>query len=82
MTPTETTVAGMYAAALELDVESVGLDDDIFSLGGDSLHAVRVALKLEAGFGIEVPPELMEEPITVRAIAAWVDARLAERPPP
>jgi phthiocerol/phenolphthiocerol synthesis type-I polyketide synthase E len=76
MTPTQEAVALAYAEALE--IEGVGLDDDIFSLGGDSLHAVRIALKLQRVFAIEVPPELMEEPITVRAAAAWIDARLAE----
>jgi acyl carrier protein len=80
MTPTQEAVAAAYADALE--IVDVGLDDDIFTLGGDSLHAVRVALKLQRIFDIEVPPELMEEPITVREAAEWIDSQLAEQVTP
>jgi len=69
---TEKLVAEAFARALESDTLP-GRDDDIFGLGGDSLTAVRVALALERTFGVEVPPELLEEAPSVSLLAAWLD---------
>jgi acyl carrier protein len=74
--PTEALVARMFSEVLER--ESVGLDDDLFELGGDSFDAVRLALKLDRYFKIEVAASLLEEAASVRAIAVWVDRKLAE----
>ncbi len=60
MNAIERVVAEVFADALERE-EPPGPDDSIFSLGGDSLSAVRAALALERRFDVEVPPELMEE---------------------
>ena len=48
-TPTEKTVAEVFAEVLGLD--RVGLDDDFFALGGDSLIATRVTARLQVGAG-------------------------------
>ena len=60
-----------------LDLRWVGLDDDIFTLGGDSFEAVRVALELERRFQIDFPVELLESSGRVRDLAVWIDARTA-----
>lgn len=73
MTPTETILCQVYSATLEVPVVTVG--DDILSLGGDSFHAVRIALELEEKFGIHLPLELFESETSVGEIAAWIDAR-------
>jgi acyl carrier protein len=69
---TERKVAEVYARILEL--KWVTREDDIFSLGGDSVQAVRIALELERLFDIQLPIELLESDGRVRDIAAWIDA--------
>jgi acyl carrier protein len=70
-TETERKVAQIFAETLEL--QWVSADDDIFSLGGDSFEAVRIALELEYHFNIELPVELLEKALRVRDLAAWID---------
>jgi acyl carrier protein len=76
-TETEREVAQVFAQMLE--VEWVSPEDDIFSLGGDSFEAVRIALELEYRFNVEFPVELLETAGRVRDLAAWIDTH--RRPP-
>jgi acyl carrier protein len=69
---TERGVALVFAEVLGL--QWVSPDDDIFTLGGDSFEAVRVALELEKRFQIEFPVELLEHAGRVRELAAWINA--------
>jgi acyl carrier protein len=68
---TERQVAQIFAEILEL--QWVSPEDDIFSLGGDSFEAVRIALELEHRFNVELPAELLESVTCVRDLAAWID---------
>ncbi|HEV2735999.1 MAG TPA: amino acid adenylation domain-containing protein, partial [Longimicrobiaceae bacterium] len=52
-TPTEALLAGIWAETL--GVERVGTGDGFFELGGHSLLAARVASRLRAALGIELP---------------------------
>jgi acyl carrier protein len=70
---TERVVAEVFAEIL--DLERVSADDDIFTLGGDSFEAVRIALELEHRFQIQLPAELLESIGQVRELAAWIDAQ-------
>ncbi|MFD0000459.1 amino acid adenylation domain-containing protein, partial [Nocardia sp. NPDC127526] len=51
-TPAERTVAGVFAEVLGLD--RVGIDDDFFALGGNSLSATRVVARLGEAAGVTV----------------------------
>ena len=42
-----------------LGTGEVGIDDDFFALGGDSILAIRVISRLRAAFGAEVSPRLL-----------------------
>nr|EJI95569.1 non-ribosomal peptide synthase domain TIGR01720 domain protein [Rhodococcus sp. JVH1] len=66
----EETVAGVFADVLGL--ERVGLDDDFFDLGGNSLIATRVISRLEAQLNIRVPVRMLFEVSTVAALAVRV----------
>lgn len=48
-----------------LDVNPVGLDDDFFELGGDSLMATELIISLEKKLGRACPPEF---PVTARTV--------------
>lgn len=75
-----TTQAEVSAICTEvLGLVQVGLDDDLYELGGDSQQAVMIALRIEASLPVELPLEVMESSANVRAIAAWIDAEIACR---
>ncbi|GGR24124.1 non-ribosomal peptide synthetase [Streptomyces roseolus] len=66
-TPAERAVARSWAEALWVD--EVGAHDDFFDLGGDSLIATRVALRLQREFALEVPVRALFAHPTVEALA-------------
>ncbi|GAA3207288.1 amino acid adenylation domain-containing protein [Actinocorallia longicatena] len=79
VTTTERLLCDVLAELLDRD--RVGLDDDFFALGGDSLAAVRLAARLRRARGIELPIRALFERPTVAAIASLLeDAARAERP--
>ena len=44
--------------------KAIGLDDDFFELGGDSLLATEIALRIAEELGIDVPlANLFENPV-------------------
>ncbi|WP_436838580.1 amino acid adenylation domain-containing protein [Nocardia nova] len=77
-TPVEEIVAGTFAEVLGID--RVGLDDDFFALGGNSLVATQVAARIGAALDIRVPVRALFEASTVGALAARVEREGTERP--
>lgn len=49
--------------------------DNVSSLGGDSLQAIKVALELELRFGIAIPVEVFESMQSIRELARWLTTR-------
>ena len=80
-TQTEKIVAGVFAEVL--GVERVGLDDDFFALGGDSLIAIRVSARLQLALGREVPVRYLFDASTVGGLADYLHRHRggAARPP-
>ncbi|MFD3745032.1 non-ribosomal peptide synthase/polyketide synthase [Nocardia sp. NPDC058633] len=70
-TATERTVAALFAELL--GVETVGLDDDFFRLGGNSLIATRAIGRLQANFGVRVDVRDFFDSPTVAVLAKLVD---------
>nr|WP_272818734.1 non-ribosomal peptide synthetase [Prescottella equi] len=69
-TAAEEVVAGVFADVLGVD--RVGLDDDFFALGGNSLVATQVAARLGAALDAQVPVRVLFDASTVQALAARV----------
>ena len=80
-TPTEKTVAEVFTEVLGLD--RVGLDDDFFALGGDSLIATRVCARLQSALGRDVPVRYLFDAPAVGRLADYLDRNQgrAARPP-
>jgi amino acid adenylation domain-containing protein len=57
-----------------LDVRPIGVLDEFFDIGGHSLLAVQVAAEIGRQFARRVPPGLLFEAPTIRALAQWLNA--------
>ncbi|MFE3794902.1 amino acid adenylation domain-containing protein [Nocardia tengchongensis] len=79
-TPLEQLIAETLADVLHLD--TVGIDDSFFALGADSLVATRVAARLGAVLGLEIPVRLLFDATTTAELAARMeqDATTGRRP--
>ncbi|WP_157129593.1 AMP-binding protein, partial [Nocardia amamiensis] len=71
-TPVQEIVADTFAEVL--GVQRVGLDDDFFELGGNSLVATQVAARLGEALDTQVPVRVLFEASTVAALAAKVES--------
>jgi amino acid adenylation domain-containing protein len=70
-TPARDQVEDLLLASWEsvLDRRPIGVDDDFFDMGGDSLAALSVCARLEAVLGRRVPPAALLRARTVAALA-------------
>ncbi|MGW6727522.1 non-ribosomal peptide synthase/polyketide synthase [Nocardia sp. NPDC055029] len=78
-TDTERAVAAMFGELL--DVETVGLDDDFFRLGGNSLIATRAIARLQANFGVRVDVRDFFDSPTVAVLAKLVEGGVTDDRP-
>ncbi|MDO1482185.1 amino acid adenylation domain-containing protein [Rhodococcus ruber] len=72
VTPIEEIVANTFAEVLA--VARVGLDDDFFELGGDSLLAMQVVSRLGAALDATVPVRVLFDASTVERLAGRVQS--------
>ncbi|MDH3944872.1 MAG: non-ribosomal peptide synthetase, partial [Anaerolineae bacterium] len=56
-----------------LKTTAIGMQDDFFKLGGDSLAAAELILEVEAQFGIHLPSNLLFERISFSEMAQYID---------
>jgi acyl carrier protein len=54
-------------------------EDNLASIGGDSLQAVSVLAELERRYRVEISDELIAMRPTIREIAHWIDSEIARR---
>jgi acyl carrier protein len=73
-TDTERVVAQFWAEALE--VERVGVEDDFFLLGGDSLFSLAITAKIKAVFGVALTPRDVLTSRTVSVLAELVEEKV------
>ncbi|GGN70597.1 hypothetical protein GCM10011610_09920 [Nocardia rhizosphaerihabitans] len=78
-TATERVVAALFGELL--DVETVGLDDDFFRLGGNSLIATRAIARLQANFGVRVDVRDFFDSPTVAVLAKLVEGGVTDDRP-
>ncbi len=74
--PTEDSVAKVFAQVLGL--ERVGVEDDFFALGGQSLLATQVIARLRTAFRVNAPLEWIIEAATVERLAQRIDRALED----
>ncbi|WP_327334130.1 non-ribosomal peptide synthetase [Streptomyces anulatus] len=79
-TPQEEILCGLFAQAL--DVPGIGVDDDFFQLGGNSLSAVRLLSRVRSAFGTDVDVRAVFEAPTPARLAAVLGTGGSTRPEP
>lgn len=65
-----------------LRVDSVGLEDNFFDLGGDSSLALQLFNEIALATGRDLPPILIYEAPTIAALASLLDQQETPRVPP
>ena len=82
-TPLEKVLAGIWAEVLQ--VEQVGVHDNFFTFGGDSLLAIRVLIRLHEIMQVEIEVSRIFEAPTVAEMAEHIETLIqagqAPRPP-
>ena len=73
--PVADEVARIFASVIGVD--GATLDDNVLSLGGDSLQAVNVAIALESRLQIAIPTEVFTSSKTIRELADWIASQKA-----
>jgi acyl-CoA synthetase (AMP-forming)/AMP-acid ligase II/thioesterase domain-containing protein/acyl carrier protein len=76
-TPLEAQLQGLWAASLGRD--HIGLHDDYFQLGGDSLQAVELFLSIEKTLGQPLPRSILFEASTVAEMAERIGSTATAR---
>ena len=70
--PEESALCAMFAEVLRL--KQVGVEDDFFALGGDSLSAMRLVGRVCSGFGVALSLRDFYSASTVGALASLIQA--------
>ncbi|HEY0606683.1 MAG TPA: amino acid adenylation domain-containing protein, partial [Herpetosiphonaceae bacterium] len=76
----EQTIARLLCEVLQLP--QVGVNDNFFDLGGNSIHLVQMHGKLQSAFNVEIPLVEMFKHPTIRALASYLSQDLIPPAPP
>lgn len=79
-TETEAALAAIWKELLRLP--EVGLDDDFFSLGGHSLLGMRLLVRLQKRFDLNLPLAVLFRAPSVRQLAMLIDGKKAPQSEP
>jgi len=73
-TATEERISQIVTTLLKL--ETVGIDDNFFMLGGHSLLGTQIIAQITETFGVDLPLRSLFEAPTIRLLAAEVEQRI------
>lgn len=80
-TELERTVAEIWGEMLGRDGRPIGVADDFFRLGGDSIVAIQLLGRLRQRFGVHLPVHELLNRTSLEQFCGFLAAQLAERPP-
>ncbi len=76
-TPSEAAVCGLWQESLGID--EIGVDDDFFDLGGNSLTAVQLVSRIADQFRTELAVAELFDARTPRVLAAAIETKLLDQ---
>ncbi len=68
--------------ATELDLDNIGLEDDFFNRGGDSLSSIKIVLAVEKYFNLKIPEKDILALTSVGRMAEYIENVLGSRMDP
>lgn len=71
-TSIEKEVAGIWADILEVSAHTMGVNDNFFEQGGNSLKAIRVLSRINKRYGVQLGAKALFADFTIRALAGQV----------
>jgi amino acid adenylation domain-containing protein/thioester reductase-like protein len=77
-TPVETRLAEIWAQTL--GIRQIGIDDNFFEMGGDSLRAVQLIFHVREAFKVELPMVALFDAPTILKFSEAVNSALASHP--
>jgi amino acid adenylation domain-containing protein/thioester reductase-like protein len=77
-TPIETQLAEIWAQIL--GISQIGIEDNFFEMGGDSLRAVQLIFKVREAFQIDLPMVTLFDSPTISQFAEAVNSALGSHP--
>lgn len=72
----ESSIAEIWQSLLGID--AIGVNDNLFELGGDSLLGVQMLSRVRAGFSVELHPADFFRSPTIAALAVLVETKLLD----
>ena len=72
-TATEHMLAGIWAEVLGVEAGRVGVEDNFFDLGGDSVLSIQVISRIRAALGRAPSPRQLFDTPTIATLAATID---------
>jgi acyl carrier protein len=77
-TEIQTRIADIWKSVL--NTEKIGIHDNFFDIGGNSLGIIQVNLKLKEAFNRDIPALVMFEHSTIASMAAYLEQDTATSP--
>jgi oxalate---CoA ligase len=79
-TALELTLTDLWQSALGISHDSpIGIDDNFFALGGDSLRATQLLVQIEAKLDCALPPDMIFRNLTIGQLAIALTEKTIEK---
>ena len=75
--PTQISLISIWKDVLEID--EIGIDDDFFDLGGNSMLAIRILFKMLRLYNKRFPSDILLDSSTVRQLSSYVDNSISPK---
>ncbi len=76
----ETAVAAVWREVLDLGDDKIGIDDNFFEIGGNSINVIRLSNSLKETMGIDVPVVLLFKYLTIRSFIRYLETEHDSQP--
>ncbi|WP_372974664.1 phosphopantetheine-binding protein [Microbispora sp. GKU 823] len=74
--PTEAALCRIWSEVLAID--PVGVEDNFFDLGGDSISSVRLVSRMRGAFGVDISPNDLFDRPRIAALAERIQVKILE----